>query len=388
VLSSRLQRLRSDLQGSVAGALSEFWDELARRGTPIIEDGAGGNAWVTFVWRDDGSAQNVAVIQDWGADGIREHHMARLPGSDVWYLTRSMRPDTRTTYQLSPSASADPEQAAPYQLDPLNPNIYAASRSEIGSDIRFSVLELPEAPALPWRQAGATPRGLVTLHTPLGDQRRLWVYRPPIDPAIELPALVVFDGERYKELMKLPEMLDFLIYRGRIPPVAALMVDNRDRSELECRPDFETYMVQHVMPWFRAAYPISADPGRTTLIGSSLGGLAAGYCAFTHPRIWGRVVAQSGWFRWRPEGDGEHHWLARQMAAAPQVPVQFWLQVGNLETAKMSDGGPSQLAANEFTRDTLPGKGYWVSYREYSGGHDTTSLEYPLAQALSEVLQG
>ena len=360
---------------------------MAQRGTPIIEPGSDGNAWVTFVWRDDGTARNVAVIQDWGADGIREYHMARLPDSDVWYLTRSMRPDTRTTYQLSPSASADPGQAAPYRLDPLNPKIYTAYRSENGSDIQFSVLELPEAPALPWRQAGTAPGGTVTLHTPLGDQRRLWVYRPPIDPGVPLLALVVFDGERYQELMQLPAMLDFLIDRGRMPPVAALMVDNRDRCELECRPDFASYMAQRVMPWLRAAYPISADPARTVLIGSSLGGLSAAYCAFTHAHIWGRVVAQSGWFRWRPEGDPEHHWLARRMAAGPQVPVQFWLQVGNLETAKMADGGPSQLAANKFMRDALLGKGYPVSYLEFSGGHDTTSLEYPLAQALSEVFK-
>jgi hypothetical protein len=28
-----------------------------------------------------------------------------------------------------------------------------------------------------------------------------------------------------------------------------------------------------------------------------------------------------------------------------------------------------------------------VSYQEFSGGHDTTSQEYPLAQALIEVLK-
>ena len=39
-------------------------------------------------------------------------------------------------------------------------------------------------------------------------------------------------------------------------------------------------------------------------------------------------------------------------------------------------------------RDALLGKGYQVSYQEFSGGHDTTSLEYPLSRALIDILNG
>ncbi len=313
--------------------------------------------------------------------------MTLLPDSDVWYLTRTMRSDTRTTYQLSPSTDSDRSKPAPYQLDPLNPKKFTAYRSETGNDILFSLLELPGAPALPWRKTSPVKAGTVQLHTPFADQRRLWMYMPPARMTTPLPMLVVFDGRLYKDQLKLPEMLDYLIDKGQIPPIAALMLDNVDRSELICQPEFASMVAGQIIPWFRARYPIIDHPSRTVVMGSSYGGLAAVYSAFRYPNIFGNVFSQTGWFRWRPEGDPSHHWLTRQLAAAQKLPVRFWLQVGNLETASMTDGGPTQLAANQYMRDTLQAKGYFVSYQEYSGGHDASSLEYPLAQMLIEILK-
>jgi enterochelin esterase family protein len=363
--SARMQRLQSDLIDIGPDALRRFWDEVQRQGAPIIEPGMDGDTLVTFLWRevraardavaarDAAATQNVAVIQDWGADGIREHHMNRLPGSDVWYLTRRMRSDTRTTYQLSPSLSTDPSLPAPYQPDPLNPKIFLQSLSETGSDIPFSLLELPDAPALPWRQTGAAAAGTVQLHQPFADQRRLWVYLPPGGGSKPLPVLVALDGRIYKDHLKLPEILDFLIGTGKIPPVAALMIDNADRSELLCRPEFAGMAAHQILPWFRGTAPVATDPRHTVIMGTSYGGLAAAFLAHQHPAVFVRVFSQTGWFRWRPDGDLEHHWLARQLASAPVLPLRFWLQVGNLETAQMADGGPTQLAANQLFRDTL-----------------------------------
>jgi enterochelin esterase family protein len=114
ILSPRIQLLQSQLKKSDLGALRDFWEEIEEQGTPIIEAGPDGYSLVTFLWRAEPSARNVAVIQDWGTDGIREHHMTLLADSDVWYLTRTMRSDMRTTYQLSPSSSTNPDEPAPY----------------------------------------------------------------------------------------------------------------------------------------------------------------------------------------------------------------------------------------------------------------------------------
>jgi enterochelin esterase family protein len=386
LLSPRLQRLYSDIQIAGLRVLEAFWDEIARVGSPIIEPDANGYSLVTFLWREDGAARQVAVIQDWGTDGIREHHMTRLPGSDVWYITRRMRSDTRTTYQLSPSASDDPNTPGPYQLDPLNSKTFTAYLSETGNDVLFSLLELPEAPALPWRQTQSIPAGAIQLSQPFEDQRRLWVYQPPVQRTIPLPVLVIFDGRQYKDMLHLPEMLDYLIAQGQIPPVVALFVDDPDRSELLCQPEFAEYIANKVLPWLRDAYPITNDPRKIVAVGASYGGLAAAFLAFKYPQFFGKVLSQTGWYRWHPEGDPEYQWLARQIVQATREPVAFWLQVGNLEIAQMLDGGPTQLAANQHMLQTLRAKGYRVDYREYSGGHDISSLEYPLSQALIDVL--
>ena len=387
IQSPRIRILQDTIQDAGNAARAEFWAEMERYGTPIIEPESDGHSLVTFVWQHDGVAKNVAVIQDWGGDGIREHHMSRLPDSDVWYVTRRMRSDTRTTYQLSPSPSTDPSEPAPYQLDPLNSKIFTAYPSETGNDIRFSLLELPDSPALPWRGSKSGNPGTVQLRMPFHDQRRLWVYLPPAPTKTHLPVLVVFDGRLYKELFKLPEMLDYLIGQGQIPPVAAVMIDNTDRSELLCKAELADSMAGEIMPWLRAAYPVTSDPHRNIVMGSSFGGLAAAYLGFRHPEIWGVVLSQTGWFRWHPDNDPEHHWFARQISASPKLPVRFWLQVGNLEQARMLDGGPSQLDANRHMRHVLQSKGYELTYHEYSGGHDASSLELPLARALTAMLQ-
>ncbi|HEU4745475.1 MAG TPA: hypothetical protein VFS61_09575, partial [Anaerolineales bacterium] len=99
------------------------------------------------------------------------------------------------------------------------------------------------------------------------------------------------------------------------------------------------------------------------------------------------VLSQTGWFRWHPEADHEHHWLTRQFRDAPHLPLRWWLQVGKLEVARMLDGGPSQLAANRNLRDILQARNYFVSYHEYSGGHDASSLEHPLTKALIDIFE-
>jgi enterochelin esterase-like enzyme len=387
ILSPRLQILHSALQKPGSAVLSEFWMEMEHQGTPIIEPDTEGYSFVTFLWRHDGSARRVAVIQDWGCDGIREHHMARLSESDIWYLTRRMRSDTRTTYQLSPSPSTDPNESAPYRLDPLNPKTFTAYLSETGNHIWFSLLELPDAPALTWRAVGSIQPGTVRLHTPFADQRRLWVYMPPLHTKAPLPVLVVLDGRLYKDQLRMPQMLDYLIRQERIPPVAALLVDNADRSELLCNNEFADYMRDEVMPWLWAAYPIMQDPQQTIVVGSSFGGLAAAFLGFRFPETWGTVLSQTGWFRWHPEDDVQHGWLGRQFSHSPKLPLRFWLQVGNLEVAQMLDRGPTQLHANRRFRDVLQSRGYELSYHEYSGGHDASSLEFPLATALTEILR-
>lgn len=393
--SPRLQQLAAALQQGNRAALTAFWAEVAAVGTPWIEPIGDGDCLVTFLWRDPGNTQSIAVIQDWGADGLYEHFMTPLPASDVWFKTRVMRSDTRTTYQLAPMPPADPTSPIPYQLDPLNPHQSIVFLAEDGNHIRFSYLELPAAPAQPWK-ASTAPKGTVQLYH-LPGPRRAWVYMAAsiaIGSLYDLPGrlggyplLIAFDGRLYKDLLQVPAMLDHLVATGQIPPVIALFVDQPNRQELLCEPAFADYMAQQVMPWLRENFPVTTDPAQTVLTGSSYGGLAAVYLGLRHPQLFGKILSQTGWFRWRPEGDPDFHWLPRAVAQLPKLPLHFYLDVGTLEVAQMRDGGPTQLAANRHLRDVLVSKGYPVTYVEYSGGHDSSSLESPLFAALAQMLQ-
>ena len=118
------------------------------------------------------------------------------------------------------------------------------------------------------------------------------------------------------------------------------------------------------------------------------GGVAAAYCALRYPEVFGNVLSQTGWFRWRPEGDDEFEWLAREFAGAPLLPLRWWLDVGALEQARMLDYGPTHLVANRHMRDVLRAKGYDVRYLEYYGGHDYSSLAHPLSLALAAMIGG
>jgi enterochelin esterase family protein len=382
LLSPRLSALQTELERDPA-ALERFWQEIAEHGAPLIELDGSDQALVTFVWRGTPATTGVVVVQDWGADGLPEHHMASLPGSDVWHYTRRLPSDTRTSYQLWPLPT--PEGEFHLKLDPLNPRTQLAYLGEDNDDIVFSLLELPDAPAQPWLDA-AVPQGEVRLYDPAGDGRRVWAYTPPGLAAGPLPLLVFFDGRLSKDMLRVPAMLDYLIAAGRIPPVAALLVDNIDRRELVCDPAFASYIAERIVPWARATFPVRTDAAGTLVSGSSYGGLGAAYLALSYPEIFGLVLSQTGWFRWRPAGDAEFEWLARQVVERPTLPLRFYLDVGMLENARLDDDGPNHLVANRHMRDILRAKGYPVAYVEYHGGHDYSSLANPLVEALALLL--
>jgi len=110
----------------------------------------------------------------------------------------------------------------------------------------------------------------------------------------------------------------------------------------------------------------------------------AAYIGLRLPGIFGNVLAQSGSFGWKPEGDHEQEWLARQYAANPKAPLRFYLEAGLFETdIFMVDGfSINLLASNRHMRDVLQAKGYPVHYREFSGGHSTVIYRGTLAEGL------
>ena len=143
----------------------------------------------------------------------------------------------------------------------------------------------------------------------LDNERRVWVYLPPgYDPGQDAghapyAVLVVFDALAYLHAIPTPAILDNLLAAHKLPPCVALFVDNVDRDhELPCSAPFADFLAHELLGWARERYPLTSDPARTVVAGSSYGGLAATFAGFRHSEVFGAVLSQSGAFWWRPEG--------------------------------------------------------------------------------------
>jgi enterochelin esterase family protein len=220
--------------------------------------------------------------------------------------------------------------------------------------------------------------------TILDNERRIWVYTPPVAAANERPGLVVlFDGFVYAQILPTPTILDNLLAAHRLPPLVAVMLESPDRfRELAGSVPFLTFLTEELIPWARQTYHTTADPAKTIVGGASLGGAAAAYAGLRHPDIFGNVLSQSGAFAWHAAEGAEPLGLARDYAAAPRLPLQFYLDVGVLETQAPPWGGPDPLSANRQLRALLAGKGYPVHYSEFSGGHEFICWQGTLAEGL------
>ena len=395
--SPRLNALRNEIATGGPAALERFWRRLAAEGTPLVEpvEGRPNERLVTFVWRGGDETRNVLVVvspSDLGSEeGIAGARLSRIPGTDVWFKSRRMRADARFGYafsvndSLATKTSEAEEEArwAALKPDPLNPRQ--------APEPLVSLAELPAARKQPWIVPRPdVPKGRLAESSfrsdRLGNERIVRVYTPPgYDPKGKpYGLLVVLDGRTYTSDIPGSAVLDNLLAARRIPPLVAVFVANPSAEarvrELSCHPPFAEFLARELIPWVRRGYRITEDPARIAIAGSSLGGLAAACAAVRHPEVFGNVLSLSGSFYWRPPGDTEPEWLARQLATGPKLPLRFYLEAGLMEDTPRE--GTSLLAANRHLRTVLQARGSAVEYREFNGGHSILNWRGSFADGL------
>lgn len=400
--SPRLGALREEMKADGPAAVERFWRRLAAEGTPLVE-GEGSERLVTFLWRGGDETRNVLVVASpsdlASAEGMDEARLSRLPGTDLWYKSRRMKADARFGYAFSVNDSLVPgakateaeEEArwAALQSDPLNPRR--------APEPLASLVELPAARKQPWIEPHPdVPAGRIEesrfRSERLGNERIIRVYTPPgYDPQAKDPKgqphglLVVLDGRTYTSDIPTPTILDNLLAARRIPPLVAVFIANPSAEaralELSCHPPFAEFLARELIPWVRRGWRVTADPARTAIAGSSLGGLAAGCAAFRFPDVFGNVLSLSGSFYWKPPGETEPEGLARRLAAGRKLPLRFYLEAGLMEDRPRPEG-PSLLASNRHLRTVLQAKGYAVEYHEFNGGHSILNWRGSIADGL------
>jgi len=400
-------------------ALNCFWNEMAQRGTPLVEPDPDDptRCLVTFLWRETKPAEAIIVreLVSWRTD--EQRRMTKLPGTDVWYLSWWFHSDIRTTYGFvvrRPSidgASAADWRTLPQEPDPLCHHRQPDDWQDVASEtdlVADSILVLPDAEPLPWlERRDGVPTGSVSEHTfasaLLGNERRVWVYQPANRSTGDQPVgfMVVFDGVRHHSATTI---IDNLIADGAIPPLAAIFVDQLDlRSyELTCNPTFSQVVVDELVPWARATFNLSNDSNQTIITGRSFGGLCSAYTALKYPGVFGNVLMQSGscWYHpslilgYRSSSAYEPNEIVgtpietptilTEYAASPPVPIRIYQEVGTHEL-----GPPPtrwwQIFASRHFRDLVQAKGYALTYREFSGGHDDAWWRGTLADGLIDL---
>jgi enterochelin esterase family protein len=364
-------------------------------GSPIFEpvEGDPGSLRATFVWH--GEAERAAVVGGIAGGTFSENLMER-DDTGTWRRSYVVPRAVRTTYGFLPdppdTLEWGPELFYAIQPDPLNPATFVFPGEEedpgFEEDAVRSLLEGPDAPSLAIAdERPGVARGSLRVErfrsAVLGNERRVWLYAPPTEPA---GLLVVFDGQAYTTMVPTPTILDNLLADGSIVPLAAVLIDSLDGEtrtrELGNNDGFVEFLTDELLPWGRAELGVTDDPARTIVAGSSAGGLAAAFAAYRRPDVFGNVLSQSGAYWWGR--DDEDEWLTHRLAEAGRLPLRFWLDAGVLETmrpAHRSDA-KSILEANRALRDVLVDAGHEVHYAEFCGGHDYVCWRGTLADGL------
>ncbi|MEP7293534.1 MAG: alpha/beta hydrolase-fold protein [Chloroflexota bacterium] len=338
--------------------------ERARReGTPLIDGSS-----ATFVWQgapnEFGGGDVPQLIGDF--TGWRENPVVLTesePG--VWTHTITLPVDAYVEYAFS--IKYDVAESFP---DPFNPRIVF---NGIDSVNHYFTMPDHQPNDLLRRKAGVQ-RGAISEHwleTGIftGDShRKVYLYHPPVEePTREpTPLVVVWDGGDYLSRGRLNVIVDNLIAEKRIRPIALALIDNGDGAR------FVEYMQNEatvgmlgyrLLPLAREHLNLidaGQQPGIHGVLGSSMGGLMALYTGLRSPEVFGHVVCQSGAFWFNQPRDMMIVDYVKHSAA---VPLKIWQDVGTLEYL---------LDGNRKMNALLSEKGYDVTYREFSGGHNQT----------------
>ena len=423
--SPMILRLKDEIKVNKGEALSRFWKEIKKSGTPIFEEIEGNDKYniITFVVQGDEKMENIVCFSIFVTKDIKEGLLERIEDTDVYFKSYKLLKGVRETYNFiknNPLKPKDPIENIFMHKDLVFSDPLNSKKTFWKADgilIPLSEIESPKAPPQPWYGERLNiDHGNVeefTSHSEiLNNERHILVYTPP-NYSINHSSyhfLLLFDGLIFEEICKVSSIFDNLIADEKIPPIIAIQVQNfmdtslaRRARELPPNPKFVEYITKELLPWVHDNFNITPNPSQSVIAGLSYGGIASTYIAFKHPEIFGNVLSMSGGFSWSPgvefwlnrirefndferwwseEDEREGDWLARQFARSEKLPIKFYLDIGILEKTD-----PTQLfIANRHFRTVLQAKGYPVYYKEFLGGHDFVCWRGSIADGLIYLL--
>jgi enterochelin esterase family protein len=318
-------------------------------GNPVIE-----GEKATFIWQGRTAPLLMDDKHNWEDD---PQTMQRM-GPGLWSYSMHLAKDAYIEYGF-----LDPKKGECI-ADPLN-------RNRIGNGINSTnhYFYMPRGEPSPIaRPEPGVPRGTLTriqVETKdyvVGTKRAVVLYQPPIKKPV--PLVVVFDGTDYLRHASLNIIVDNLIAQNHVAPFAMAMIKDGGQArnlEYSCSESTLEFVVDCVLPLAQENLRL-IPPGRGAygVAGASLGGLMALYSAMRLPRLFGKILCQSGAFIFsEPESV-----LVDLVRHFPPPKIDIWMNAGRYDWL---------LEGNRQMYSLLKKRNFSVKYHEYSGGHNFTS---------------
>ncbi|MGZ6346191.1 MAG: alpha/beta hydrolase [Anaerolineales bacterium] len=336
--------------------------EKARiKGNPVIE-----GQKVIFVWQGRSAPRLVDDLHGWEDNPQTMQHA----GPRLWSFSMRLAKDTYLEYGF-----LDPKSGMRI-VDPLNKN-----QIWNGVNSYNNYFYMPNGRPSPLIQPvqGAAGGKLIRFHVPTneligGKTRSVILYQPAIEEPV--PLVIVYDGSDYVKRARLNNIVDNLIAQKRVRPFAMALIKDGGRArnqEYTCSESTLEFVIDCVIPLAQKHLSIMPPKEETYgVVGASLGGLMALYTAIRLPKLFGKVISQSGAFIFS-DYESVVFDLVRHK---PRPKINIWMDAGLYDWL---------LGSNQQMHALLIEKNYNIKYHEFPGGHNFTSWRNNIWRGLEDL---
>ncbi len=327
---------------------------------PFIEE----NKFVYYIYQ--GTVGSVNVPGDANGWNPEAFPMTQLEGTIFWYREAVFESDARLDYKFVLNGNN-------WILDPLNPNQVSGGFGPNSELAMPDYVQPPEIEFYPNIPHGSIDTFSFT-STILGNTRTIKVYTPPgydSHPNFSYPVVLFHDGLEYLTLGSADNILDYLISESRMNSVIAVFVppvNRNDEYAFNSTQQFESFIVDELMPHIDSNYRTSLSPDKRAMVGLSFGGLITTQICYNNPENFGLAAPYSPAY-WPNDLE-----VMNMVLSGPAENIQWYIDWGTYETGIMING--------RSMRDGLFDKGYELIWREWHDGHSWGSWRAHLDIAL------
>jgi enterochelin esterase family protein len=255
---------------------------------------------VTFVYR---GAADAVYLRCWisGFDAAQPFQL--LNGTELWVSTIDLPAGSRIEYKFEIEAGGSRRLI----VDPLN-DVLAHDPFGANSVCQGAGYERPV-----WTMHDAEARSgsVVSFDvqsSAFRETRGASVYLPArFRRKRRYPLLVVHDGHDYVKYADLKVVLDNLIHYLEIPQMIVALTESPDRLKEYAGDERHAAFIAHdLLPQLADKYPLLDDVAARGIMGASFGGVAALHAAWRYPKLFRRLLLQSGSFAFSDLGRHRH----------------------------------------------------------------------------------